>query len=397
MAVSESRLSWITLASGSRRLAAWWPFAAAAAALVAVKFALYWWLAQPYDGIGVAMCQWDCEWYVHTIRNGWDVEPRLQLDDSLDQANWAFFPLYILLARAVRALVDLTAAESAMGVSLLCFAGFVVVSAFYRHITRPGSSPWLWVAFLFALPYSFYFFAPYTESLYLLLSSVALLALSLHRPMQAGVTSAVLSATRAPGIILVPWIAGERLLYLWRGWRAALSWPERWRLLGDAALPVALAPLGLFAFMFFLYLRTGDALAFSHIQTAWSRNFHNPAAILYWGFAQNDWYKLFYLDSQVQAYNATFALLGLIAAAWLAWRRRFLECWFCAASTLLPLATAVYSMPRYMAGNPVFLYVACDLFAAIPSRVLKIVLLLAGVALQVIFLLAWFDGAAFLY
>ncbi len=102
---------------------------ALAAGLMLVKLVLYVAAAQHFGGAEHALCEWDCEWYRHTIQDGYDPEPRLRPDH--DFANWAFFPLFPLLARALKLATGLSAFWAGTAVSMLCFVGFAAVSLRY--------------------------------------------------------------------------------------------------------------------------------------------------------------------------------------------------------------------------------------------------------------------------
>jgi hypothetical protein len=166
-------------------------------------------------------------------------------------------------------------------------------------------------------------------------------------------------------------------------------------LLAQAALPVAVAPLGLFLYMLEQYIRIGDALAFSHAQMLWNRRWGDPFARIGSAMTTLDFGGLLMLPSH--AYEASFAAVGLLGAAWLAYRRRGAEAAFLAGCILLPAATGVDSLPRFVSTNPVFLYLVYDLAAAALLPVARPMLLggfaavLAG--LQALLLIGWYTGA----
>ena len=99
----------------------------------------------------------------------------------------------------------------------------------------------------------------------------------------------------------------------------------------------------------------------------------------------------------LEAYAAGCALLGLAGALWLAFRRRGAEAAFLAGCILLPAASGLDSLPRYVATNPVFLFAVYDLAAlamaprARPWPLAALAIALAG--LQVRLLIAWFGAA----
>ena len=362
-----------------------------AVAGVLIKLLLIWIASHWFDGLSVALCHWDCAWYLRTATSGYDLEP-MTTPPTQGQANWAFFPLYILAVRAARAVTGLSIVESGILVSVLCFTGFLIASLEYRRITRPHSGQLAWIAFALTFPFTFYFFIPYSESAYALIATLVLIGIAAHRPSLTGVSGALLSATRPTGILLMPCIAVERGLVAWRHVRAMRRRPsalEVASILGDALLPLALVPIGLTAFMAYLYLRTGDALAFSHVQVGWNRHLHNPLMVLVSGYRQWDWHRVTTATSL--SYGAAAATIGFAIAGYLALRHRWMEAYFCAASLLLAVSTGLDSIPRYLTGNPVFLFAIYDLIDRLELR-RKVGVLVLLALIQAWLLWLWFHS-----
>ena len=333
--------------------------------------------------LGQALCQWDCGWYLSIVQRGYDAAPHPV--DGWMQANWAFFPLYPLLVYGLDALTGDDPKVAGVMVSTACFLAFAVLGGRYRRVSRQETSLWPWLPLLCAWPFSFYFHAVYTESLYGALAIGALLMLAEGRGVAAGMVTAFLTATRPTGILLAAWIGLDRL---WQA-RSAGSLPAALRRM----VPAAIAPLGLMAFMVFLYIRTGDPLAFQHIQTGWQRTGRNPLAVLADALSGLDLAH----PRLGPLYLLGWALLGLAAAAWLAVRRRFAEAWLCGMTVGMSLASgSLFSMPRYVAASPVFLLAVADLLALVRHPHLRAAILAGMAVLQVVLLLFWFRGAAFL-
>lgn len=354
---------------------------AAAAALIALRLAAYAALAP--NGLARDLCQWDCHWYSSVAEAGYDLAPHLVR--GLWQANWAFFPLFPLLVRLTVALTGLAPAIAGAAAATLALWAFTVLGWLYRVRTRPNASPWPWLLLLAAWPYGFYFDAAYSESLYAALTVACLLALQTGRPWLAAAACALVTATRPTGVLLAAWFGLHRL---WRA-RHARSPMEAARFLA----PAALAPLGILGFMAFLWRHVGDPFAFATIQSAWGHTLRSPFTVLLDAVLAadpvNGHVGLFYLVG--------WALLGLGAGGLLAAKRRPAEGWLCAATVLMALLSGVvWSMPRFVACNPAFLLAAADLLEALPSLRARAVLLLAFAAVQAVFLLGWFRGAAYL-
>ena len=365
---------------------AYWRDASVAIGLTGAKLLVYAVLAGfvlGYFELGQAMCQWDCGWYLSIVQQGYDIAPHLV--DGWWQANWAFFPLYPLLVSGLNALTGDDPKIAGIMVSTVCFIGFAVLGARYRRLSRQEASFWPWLPLVFAWPFSFYFHAVYSEALYAVLATAALLKLAERKPMAAGIATAFLTATRPTGILLVAWIGLDRL------WHAR-SAGTPFRAL-RSLIPAAVALLGLLAFMLFLYVRTGDAWAFRHIQSGWQRTGRNPLAVLADAFTG---FELFH-PPLGPLYLFGWAILGLAAAVWLGIRRRFAEAWLCGMTVMMGLISgSLFSMPRYVATNPAFLLAVADLLARVRRPKLRAAILIGMAAAQVALLLFWFRGAAFL-
>jgi hypothetical protein len=392
----QRSLAWLSadrsLATAQRAqaLASWRSLMIVAAVATLARLLLYIAYAQAYGGFD-AICHWDCGWFVQTIEGGYDTAPR-GLGHNLGQANWPFFPAYVLLARAVTVMLGVTALHGAVITSVLATFGFLTVSLRYLQLTRGAISPWLWVLVALFFPYSFYMSSGYSESLFLLLSTAALYAFMRRQPYRAATLVALSTATRAVGVALVAIVIVERLGFALRAWRerrgvAMLDG------LADSLLPIAIAPLGIAVFMAYLHHTTGDALGFSHILAGWGRYADPPWHNLLKGLGQWDFRDL---PRRSHTLSAMGALAGLGATAYLAARRRPIEASFCLVATLIPLSTGLESMPRYVSGTPVFLFALFDIVRSIRRAWLRRLIVAMSAALHILLLSYWYHGDHFL-
>jgi hypothetical protein len=177
--------------------------------------------------------------------------------DGAPKNTWAFFPLYPLLIRALGGggprfpIIAMILSNVA-----LLFALFAVAAAGCSlGLADEEAERAAWYIALF--PTSYFFSLPMTESIFLLLSAGAFLAAARERWWASGIAGALASATRVIGICLLPALL---LLPFQRATR--LTRRHLWLLL---------VPLGIAAFVGFLYVRAGDPLAFVHAQTLWGR------------------------------------------------------------------------------------------------------------------------------
>lgn len=359
---------------------------------LALRLLLYKLMAIPFGGLATAMCQYDCGWYVRLAQDGYGSDSLYA--NYLAIPNWAFFPAFPLLLRPFLALTPGMPLFTGLLVSNACFLGFAVVGALYLRATRPAADPLLWVVTLMIFPFGYIFSAIYSESLYDLLLIASVLMLATRRVMACAVLTALLCATRPTGVLMLIPLGVERALYLWSHHSDA----DRLTHLGEALLPVAIAPLGLSLYMLDQYVQTGDALAFNHVQILWDRVWVGPYRTIADGLAAWDWYLVLQPKRIYSlSYDAAWALLGLGVAGWIAWRRRFTEAWLLAASILLPASTALHSLPRFVATNPFFLLAVFDLISRLNGR-LAVAGSFAGMGLlHGVVLVFWFIAANSVY
>jgi hypothetical protein len=208
-------------------------------------------LTHPLGGLLSPLARWDSVWYLHIAHSGYD------------GPSTAFFPLYPLLVRAIAVVGEPAALlVSAYVVSLAALFGALYLMHRLVALELGGDETARRSVLMLALfPGALWFGAPYSESLFLLLSVAAFYFARTDRWALAGAAAALASATRSAGVVLlVP------LLILW--WQSGrrprdLAW-------------IALAPLGLAAYSLYLALSLGDGFAYLHLQDVWFRSFAGP-------------------------------------------------------------------------------------------------------------------------
>jgi len=115
----------------------------------------------------------------------------------------------------------------------------------------------------FVGPYSHFLVAPYTEPLFLVFALAAWLSGSRERWLAAGIFAALASFTRANGIFL---IAALMVLFAITRHKAGRPWLTRAIAIG------AIGAVGVGSYFIYLFVMTGDPLAWSHAQQAgWNR------------------------------------------------------------------------------------------------------------------------------
>ena len=346
-------------------------------------------LTQPLGGLGDAvlspLAHWDAVWYLRIADSGYP---------SADSPRVAFFPLYPLLTRGLAGVGGGSHAAlllAGFAVSLAALLGALVLLwrlAALELGRRPARATLL---LLCVFPASLFLGAPYSESLFLLVSVGAFYAARTGHWGWAGAAAAAASGTRSAGVLLLLPLA---LIYLYgpredrpagrpaplrSGWLGALRPVHELR--ADAAW-LLLAPAGLAAYSTYLGMAHGDALAFSSVQEYWGREFAAPLAGIYEGIVAgvegirqiaSDAREPVYFEQaagdpyRVAGMNlmllATLAF-AVVAAVGVLRRLPFAYGAYVVAALMLPLSYPVepqplMSLPRFMVVLfPVFMWLA---------------------------------------
>ncbi|RWL18214.1 hypothetical protein [Mesorhizobium sp.] len=289
-----------------------------------------------------ALCRWDCAWYIDISEQGYE---RFPIPDHSNVGRWGFFPLYPMLVATIRVIFPFQTILVATITSIICSYAACLVA--WPLLDKNMRAYVLYCAFLLSGPFSFHFTTFLSEPLFVLLTSCVFLALKRSSYLAAGVSSALLSATRLVGVFVV----FATVIQMFREHReqggSTLSFP-RW-VLGrpDLLVAVLISPAGLFAYILFLYLTVGDGFAFLHVQRAFGRVAGNPLVFLWDGLSTVP--TIGWLPTAPQ-WSALAAITGLALSAVLAARRQHGAALFCALCIILPLITNLASMVRYVVG-----------------------------------------------
>lgn len=230
----------------------------------------------------------------------------------------AFFPLYPMLAHAVAWVVSLGALDAA-SIAFALWTVAAVASAFatvgvYRiaQLEFDASTARRATALFLCSPYAVFLVASYSESLYLAAAVWAWYWCLRRHYWLTGILGIVATATRASGMFLV---VALLVLYLVRLRRDG----ERFRVAHLVA--VGASGLGTLAYWTWLYLGTGDALAWFHAQSeGWNRRTRWP-----WETLINQGIHVLReprLDWQIQALLEAVAAVGIVVAVVVLVRRR---------------------------------------------------------------------------
>jgi hypothetical protein len=199
----------------------------------------------------------DASWYVLIAHEGY-VDTGAQTE-GLVQGRPAFFPFYPLLMKALGGFGSFGfAALAGTLISLASLLGALYLLHRLTELELGAGVARATVRLVAFAPVAYFFSAPYTESLFLLLSVGSLYAARRERWALAGLLAAGASGTRNVGALLIVPLA---LMYVAQsGWRPS-----------PRMLWISLAPAGLVAFSAYLKLEVDDWEAWRHAQVHFGR------------------------------------------------------------------------------------------------------------------------------
>jgi hypothetical protein len=276
--------------------------------------------------------RWDAEHYIGIATSGYSgTEP-------------AFFPLYpmlIFLAGTFTGnhLIAGLLISNAASFFALLYLYKLVEHEFNRHVAHRA------VFYVSIFPTAIFFSAVYTESLFLCLSVASFFYIRERRWVLAGLCGAFAALTRVEGVLLaVPFVI-EWAIALYEARGDFFKWP-----LDTIVKPLAglaLIPLGLAAYMAYLWVLRGDPLYFSHVQAHWGRylsppwvSFHHAYQLITGNYAAQT------IANQLLEVTFTVLMLAVLVIGFRRLRASYIA--YMAVSILVPLSTSsLMSMPRF--------------------------------------------------
>jgi Gpi18-like mannosyltransferase len=301
----------------------------------------------------------------------------------------AYFPLLPVLERALMPLVGGNAALAGLLVSNIASLGaFGLLRVLGEREFGPEVARRA-LLYLAVFPTAFFLAAPYTESLFLVFSIGAFLALRRGHWLAAGLCAAFATLDRPPGVLLAVPLLVEIVLRI----RAAGKLPrvrELAAMAGGVLLPVA----ALVGFTTYLYFQFGSWSASSQAQAAgWGRGFAFPGvgflragnALVQSGFDPSFFQVHILLDAVF-----TLLLIGLTVAAFR--RLPLAYVLYCGALLTLILCTPQHNWYA-LGSNMRFLVVEFPLFLLLgrwgAHRRVDVAILAASLTLLALFTIAF--------
>ncbi len=271
---------------------------------------------------------WDAAWFKQIVTQGYDYA------DDGKMHNIAFFPVFPLAVRTVMTL-GFSYEIAGLLVNNLALLGAMIL--LYRWAKKHhGESAAKWATAVMAwCPFSLFGTVIYSEGLFLLFSTAALMAFEKEQYARAALWGALTTATRVTGVALIP-------TFLFVAWR------ERRH---QFAYVVGLAASGgLLLFILYCWIRFGDPLAFVHVQKAWG----GTSGVNWQGWLAMIGYLFKWQWGAVNAFTKLFMVFG---GAYLFWHLRHqlsrvaLTYGFFSILLIL-LSGATLSVNRYVYGIP---------------------------------------------
>lgn len=214
---------------------------------------------------------WDSRWYLHIATHGYGDLIWISPQGAV-QTDWAFFPLYPALIRALTAVLPLTPGQAAL--LLAWTAAGVAAHGVYlvgHHLYGRGAATTL-VALWAALPHAVELTIAYTESLFAALAAWSLYCVLKDRWLWAGTLAALAGLARPSGFAVAAAVctAAAHEALRRRGRAPARVWAG-----------ALLAPLGWTGYVLWVGGRTGDLLGgYFTVQAAWGSRFDFGAGSL---------------------------------------------------------------------------------------------------------------------
>ena len=225
----------------------------------------------PY--LGMTM-HWDALWFRSMALTGYPQQLPHNLDGQVAQNQWAFYPAFPFLTRAVMQLTNTAFAVAASLVNLV--AGVVAACAVARLLEQriPRVAALAVVGVWAALPMAPTLQLAYSEALAMALLALSLLWLVRGQWGRAAAAALALGLTRP----ILPPLAVVYGVAVWRRWRRRdldpIAPSETWRMLTGLVLTVA----GAAVWPAIAWWSTGVAGAYTQTEAAWHRRNVMPFA-----------------------------------------------------------------------------------------------------------------------
>lgn len=274
---------------------------ATVAIMLVFHFAVWASVVLPSGGMSwqTLLSHWDAGWYRSIAESGYTAQ------------SAAFYPLFPFLSGALAQLTGLPAVFAGTLLSTVCFLVFVACVA--SRLRRPGAlagdgssllpgTRMAWLVFVFS-PASYALHSHHTESLFLMLSFLALWAGMEKRLVAAALLGGLAALTRNQGVL----VAAAAAFLLVRGDE---RWQQRlWRFAACGLISACVYT----AYPAYLWWTLGDPLAFLAAQANWTHA-RSAGDVARAFLLMNPWQGLSLGNLLHHAFVAVLAVFGVMLA-----------------------------------------------------------------------------------
>lgn len=248
---------------------------------------------------------WDAARYLSIAQHGYQSRDALAFFPLFPLLTAVFsYPLTFLMGAWSYTLVGMLISNMAL-LGALFVLYQLVVDSFEEEVAKRT------LLYLCIFPTALFFFAAYNESLFILLTVAAFLALRRQRWWLAGIFGLLAALTRSTGILLVA-------PFLYEHWLARERFTLRYAL--RRVFPVLLIPLGTLLYALYCWYVSDNPLAFASVQIDWARHLSWP----WQGFVQSAfelfWHQPFGSFFQVHILLDLAATIGFLVLLVKGWR-----------------------------------------------------------------------------
>ena len=336
------------------------------------------------------MNEWDAKKYAYIINNGYTYPT-----DTDPQANWAFFPLYVIVCMFFKTITGglINTYVIGMIVSNVCsiIAAFFAVKVLKKQTDIKDGYELLMPVLMFMAPYTFYGASVYTEAMFIMFIVLFFYFLSEKKYVLAGVMAACSSATRIVGCILVFALVVQLYIDI-EGNKISLGCIKDFvvTMFKDPGkiFAVLICPFGAFSYMTFLNFFCGDAWAYKNVQIAWRDDEYFPVVGVLWKAC----------TGQIEpryTYMGWFCVAILILYGYMFFRKYYAMAVFGIISLLVPLTSHVMSTCRFTFGTYVVFVGMYDILSRF-NKVVRWVITGILVIIEIYLLFLWYNSDCWL-
>ncbi|MEU8974033.1 glycosyltransferase family 39 protein [Streptomyces monashensis] len=207
---------------------------------------------------------WDSRWYLHIAAQGYGHKIWITPTGAV-QADWAFFPLYPGMIRALTTVLPLTPGQAALLISWIC-AGVAAYGVYaIGHLLYGRAVATALVALFAVMPHAVELTIAYTESLFAALAIWSLYHVLKRNWLWAGTLAALAGLARPSGFAIALAVSLAA---------AHEAWRRRGRVPVSLWAGAVLAPLGWLGYVLWVGSQTGNLLGgYFKVQSAWDSKF----------------------------------------------------------------------------------------------------------------------------